>query len=151
MDASADTRTPTLLLSRPSWLITHISTHVGRLLGDAFDSGEWRRYHYALLAALDEFGPASQADLGRRCDIDRSYIVEAINELASRDLVVRAPDPTDRRRNVITITTGGLRQLQRLSEVLDGVQDDLLAPLSPAERTQFVTMLARVLDHQARG
>jgi hypothetical protein len=45
------------LRSKPTWLITHLATHAGRLLGEAFDAGEWRRYHYALLAALEEFGP----------------------------------------------------------------------------------------------
>ncbi|MER7005484.1 MarR family winged helix-turn-helix transcriptional regulator [Dactylosporangium sp. NPDC000555] len=36
--------------------------------------------------------------------VDRSYVVEAINELAERGLVVRAVDPANRRRNTITIT-----------------------------------------------
>jgi DNA-binding MarR family transcriptional regulator len=148
MDSAADTRTPTRLRSTPSWLINHLATHASRMLGEAFDAGEWRRYHYALLAALEEFGPASQAALGRRCEIDRSYIVEAVNELADRGLVVRAADPGDRRRNIITITKAGLRQLHRLGGTLDGVQDALLAPLSPDERAQLTRLLARVLDHQ---
>jgi DNA-binding MarR family transcriptional regulator len=146
MDPADDTA-PTRLRSAPSWLITHLATYAGRLLGEAFDAGEWRRYHYALLSALEEFGPASQAALGRRCQIDRSYIVAAVNELAERGLVRRAPDATDRRRNVITITDDGLQQLRRLSTTLDGVQDALLDPLSPAERNELTTLLGRVLDH----
>jgi DNA-binding MarR family transcriptional regulator len=138
---------PTRLRSAPSWLITHLATYAGRLLGEAFDSGEWRRYHYALLAALEEFGPASQAALGRRCQIDRSYIVEAVNELATRGYVQRAPDPNDRRRNVITITDAGVQQLNQLTATLQGVQDALLAPLSGAERDQLVKLLDRVLEH----
>jgi DNA-binding MarR family transcriptional regulator len=138
---------PARLRTTPSWLITHLATHAGRLLAEAFDAGVWRRYHYALLAALDEFGPASQATLGRRCGIDRSYVVEAVNELADKGLVVRATDPADRRRNTITITRAGVRQLHRMGETLAGVQDTLLAPLSPDERTQLTGLLARVLDH----
>jgi MarR family transcriptional regulator, lower aerobic nicotinate degradation pathway regulator len=72
---------------------------------------------------------------------------EAISELAEQELVVRAPDPADRRRNVITITEAGMHHLERLSTTLDGVQDALLAPLSPAERSELTELLSRVLDH----
>ncbi|WP_433289124.1 MarR family winged helix-turn-helix transcriptional regulator [Pseudonocardia sp. CA-142604] len=147
MDNPADRRTPTRLHSKPTWLITHLATYAGRLLGEAFDAGEWRRYHYALLAALEEFGPASQAELGRRCRIDRSYVVEAVTELAEQKLVVRAHDPADRRRNIITITDAGIDRLHRLGATLDGVQDALLAPLSQHERAELTDLLSRVLDH----
>ena len=142
-----DERAPSRLRSTPSWLITHLATHAGRLLQQGFAPGEWRRYHYALLAALDEFGPASQASLGRRCGIDRSYIVEAVNELAERVLVERAPDPANRRRNTITITPAGVERLHRLGESLEEVQVALLVALTAEERDQLTGLLARALDH----
>ncbi|WP_323139501.1 MULTISPECIES: MarR family winged helix-turn-helix transcriptional regulator [unclassified Streptomyces] len=61
--------------------------------------------HYRILAALDEFGVAGQTELGRRCSMDRSDVVAAINELAEQGCVERTPDPVDRRRNRVTITT----------------------------------------------
>ena len=116
-------------------------------MSEAFGTVGGRRYHYALLAALEEFGPASQAELGRRCSIDRSYVVETVNELADKDFVVRAPAPADRRRNIITITLAGERELERIAMTLDVAQDKLLAPLSPAERTQLTHLMARVLEY----
>jgi DNA-binding MarR family transcriptional regulator len=110
-----------------------------------------RGHHYRLLATLDEFGPASQAALGRRSGIHFSDVVAAINELVDRELVDRAPDPTDRRRNIITITPAGRRHLRRLDKQLAKVQDELLAPLSTDERDQLTSLLARVLDHHRRG
>ena len=104
-----------------------------------------------MLAALEEFGPASQAALGRRTGIDRGYVVEAVNELADRRLVERTWDPEDRRRNIITITPGGVRQLRRLDGVLAGIQDELLAPLSADERDELARLLRQVLDHHASG
>ncbi|WP_223290880.1 MarR family winged helix-turn-helix transcriptional regulator [Streptomyces avicenniae] len=133
----------------PSWLLTHVATHAGRLVGEAFAGMGARRYHYALLAALAEFGPSSQALLGRRCGIDRSDVVAAINELAGDGYVVRDPDPADRRRNVITITTAGARHLARADEVLARAQADLLAPLTEPERTELVRLLG--LLHEAGG
>ena len=110
-----------------------------------------RGYHYRLLAALAESGPASQAELGRRSGIDRSDIVASVNELAEAGFVERTADPADRRRNVVTITPAGVRHLGRLDGVLDEIQGELLAPLSAGERDQLIRLLSRILDHRARG
>src|SRR6266511_2054070 len=75
-----------------------------------------------------------------------------VNEgLAGRGLIERAPDPADRRRNVITITPDGRRHLRQLDKLIATIQDDLLAPLTQPERDQLVRLLARLLDHHARA
>ena len=141
---------PSRVAEMPTWLIGRAYAHSHRLLTEGFASAGVRGYHYRLLAALEEFGPASQAALGRRTSIDRSDVVAALNDLAARGLVERAPDPDDRRRNVITITPAGAEQLRELDEVLAGVQEKLLAPLSPSDRTELIRHLTRLLDQDAR-
>ncbi|MFC9472463.1 MarR family winged helix-turn-helix transcriptional regulator [Nocardia sp. NPDC056952] len=131
----------------PTWLLTQTANHAHRLVSDGFAAADARGYHYRILATLDEFGPASQATLGRRSGIHVSDIVATINELADHDLVDRAPDPTDRRRNVITLTTPGKRQLRRLEKQLAHSQEELLDPLSPAERQQLTGLLSKLLEH----
>jgi DNA-binding MarR family transcriptional regulator len=122
--------------------------HSHRLLAGEFGAAGVRGYHYRLLAALEEFGPASQATLGRRTSVDRSDVVAALNELADRGLVERSPDPDDRRRNVITITAAGRKELKALDKVLDGMQEKLLAPLSAPERKKLVELLTRLVEHE---
>jgi DNA-binding MarR family transcriptional regulator len=136
--------------SLPSWLLTQTANHAGRLVADGFSSVGARGYHYRLLATLEQFGPASQATLGRRSGIHVSDMVATINELADRELVERAPDPTDRRRNIISLTTAGKRQLRRLEKRLTKTQDELLAPLSPEERQRLTELLSRLLEHHNR-
>jgi DNA-binding MarR family transcriptional regulator len=142
--------TPARWASLPSWLLTQTASHASRLVGDGFSSVHARGYHYRLLATLDEFGPASQAALGRRSGIHLSDMVAAINELADGKLVERAPDPADRRRNIISLTTAGKRQLRRLEKRLAETQDELLAPLSPQDRQRLTQLLSRLLDHHTR-
>jgi DNA-binding MarR family transcriptional regulator len=149
--SAGQTAAPTRLTDKPTWLISQVSTQAHRLLTEKLASAGARGYHYRLLAALQEFGPGSQASLGRRTSMDRSDVVAAINELASRGQVQRAPDPADHRRNVITITPAGTAHLQRLDELLTDVQDELLAPLAPEERTQLTGLLARLLEHHTEG
>src|SRR5262249_9477228 len=97
-----------------------------RLLTEKLATAGSRGYHYRLLAALQEFGPASQAMLGRRTAMDRSDVVAAVNELADRGLADRSPDPADRRRNVITITPA------RTAHPAGGGKPPRAAPAGPA-------------------
>ncbi|MFD2767213.1 MarR family winged helix-turn-helix transcriptional regulator [Micromonospora eburnea] len=136
--------------SLPSWLLTQTASHAHRLVADGFSSVGARGYHYRLLATLEEFGPASQATLGRRSGIHLSDMVAAINELADHKLVERTSDPADRRRNIITLTAVGKRQLRRLEKRLAETQGELLAPLSPEERQRLTELLSRLLDHHNR-
>jgi MarR family transcriptional regulator, lower aerobic nicotinate degradation pathway regulator len=105
---------PVTVTAEPwSWLVSEVSRVAHRLLTGKLATAGSCGYHYRLLAALQEFGPASQAKLGRRTGMDRSDVVAAVNELAGRGLADRSPDPADGRRNIITITPAGTAHLRR--------------------------------------
>jgi DNA-binding MarR family transcriptional regulator len=143
----ADDASPALLTEKPSWLISQISTHAHRLLTERLAAAGMRGYHFRLLAALEEFGPASQASLGRRTGMDRSDVAAAVTELTGQKLAERVTDQADRRRNIITITASGRARLGQLDALLARIQDELLTPLSPGERRALAGMLTRVLDY----
>ncbi len=130
---------------RPTWLLSRANARSQGLLTDAFSNEGLRGYHFRLLAALDQYGPSSQAELGRGTGIDRSDVVAALNDLVEGRLARREPDPADGRRNVVTITRRGRNTLERLDAVVDDVQAAVLAPLTPTERTTFVRLLAKLV------
>lgn len=143
-------KTPDRLRRRASRLLSQLTMRSDRLITEGLARANATKWHYAVLASLQDFGPGSQAELSRRTGIYRSDMVGVLTELAERDLVERAPDPGDRRRNIITISTQGRRHLRLLDQVLDDLHDELLAPLCPAERDQFVQLLTRLLDHHTQ-
>ena len=130
--------------ARPTWLLSRANARSQGLLADAFGAEGVRGYHFRLLAALDQYGPASQAELGRCSGIDRSDVVATLNDLVERGLARRQPDLSDRRRNVITMTKRGADTLERLDAVLDDVQTAVLAPLTVGERATFVRLLTKL-------
>jgi DNA-binding MarR family transcriptional regulator len=150
MHLSDGSSAPLRLRGKASWLINQLALPANRLVTEGLAGAGTRRYHYSLLAALDELGPASQAELSRRTSIDRSDMVAIVNELTEQGYVQRSPDATDGRRNVITITQAGRRQLHKLDRLLAAVQDQLLAPLSPADRSRLITLLTRLVDYHAK-
>ena len=141
--------TPDRIRTLPSWLLNQAAASASRLVSEDLAQIGAHRTHFSLLAALNQFGPDSQAALGRRCGIDRSDMVALVNELDQRGYVRRAPDPEDRRRNTITITGPGRRRLAQLDRRLSATEDDLLEPLSAAERRALLDILARLIDHHA--
>ena len=144
-------RPPTRVKDRPTWLISRAYARSSGLLNAGFEAhgSGLRSYHYRLLAALEEWGPASQADLGRSTGIDRSDVTAALTELESRNLIERTVDPEHKRRNIVTLTPEGREQLRDLDTVLDAIQDELLAPLNATQRRQFITLMSRLLDDSA--
>ncbi|MCO8269390.1 MarR family winged helix-turn-helix transcriptional regulator [Actinoplanes sp. TRM 88003] len=130
-------------------LLSLAAMHSDRLVNDELARVDARKWHYAVLATLDEFGAASQAQLSDRTRIYRSDLVAVLNELAEREQVERAPDPADKRRNLVRITTAGRRTLRKLDKLLAAVEDEVLAPLDPTQRADLTSLLTTLVDHHS--
>ena len=139
---------PERMRDRPTWLVSRAYARATGLLQEGFaqGGGGLRSYHYRLLAALDEWGPASQAALGRGTGIDRSDVTAALVDLEERGLVRRDVNQEDRRRNIVSITPDGTTRLEALDIVLGEIQERLLAPLSADERRQFLALMHRIAN-----
>jgi DNA-binding MarR family transcriptional regulator len=136
---------PKRLQALPSRLLNLAAGYAQRQVGERLATLGARKWHYATLAALEEFGPDSQSGLSDRTCIYRSDMVATINELTARGFVVRAPDPGDRRRNAITITDEGRRHLKDLDVLIADAEGEFLAPLSDAERAELIRILKLIV------
>jgi len=156
MESNAELRfhngaqTPDRFKSQFSRLLGMTAAQARKVSGGAFEGIGARRYHFMVLAALAEFGPASQAALADRSGVFRSDLVAVLNELSADGYVQRGPDPADKRRNVITMTDAGAQRLDQIDGVLEDVNEHLLAPLDTAERRQVFALLERVNAHLAK-
>ncbi|MEU9531483.1 MarR family winged helix-turn-helix transcriptional regulator [Streptomyces sp. NPDC048213] len=94
--------------------------------------------------AVEVLEPVAQADLGRAVALDPKDLVGILNDLQEASLLVRAPDPKDRRKNAVSLTAAGRRRLEDCTAAGDRANAELLAPLTPDERSQFLDMLRRI-------
>ncbi|MEV8566751.1 MarR family transcriptional regulator [Streptomyces sp. NPDC051322] len=130
--------------SLPSWLAGRVAARGRNLVAEAIAEEGLKLPQHAVLAAVSEYGPVAQADLVRRLGIDAKDVVLLLNHLERSGLVVREPDPRDRRKNAVTVTPTGVRTLKRCAELAEQANAELLSPLSAAERQQLMTLLTRV-------
>lgn len=106
--------------------------------------GEVTAMQWAALAKLDECGPLSQNLLGRRVAMDAATIKGVIDRLSARGFTETRPDPTDRRRHLVALTTAGEAIVRRLVGRAVRITADTLAPLEDAERVALAILLAKL-------
>jgi DNA-binding MarR family transcriptional regulator len=145
-----EAKAPERLRGLPSRLLNLAAGYAQRQVGERLATLDSRKWHYATLAALEEFGPDSQSGLSDRTGIYRSDLVATINDLTARGLVVRAPDPADRRRNAITLTDEGRRHLNQLDLLIADAEAEFLAPLSEADRADLTRILALIVQYHSK-
>lgn len=147
-------QTPARLRGHLFWLLGRASHAAQQLTQDQIAAAGLRRGYYGVLATLDEFGPAAQAEIGRRLRLDPSDMVAILNEMEGKGYISRVQDPADRRRNRVTATAAGLAALDGFDRAITQVEDELLAALRPAERAQLTALLERLVsapDQAASG
>ncbi len=143
-------RPPARLRRLASWQTNKVSILGARLTGQRMPLSA--RADFAVLAALEEYGPLSQADLGRRLGLDRNDVNGILGRLEAERHVHRAPNPADRRRNIVTVTDAGREYLDELQKHADAVHDELLQGLDQGERERLQQLLDKLLgSHQPQS
>ncbi|MFD0568289.1 MarR family winged helix-turn-helix transcriptional regulator [Kitasatospora gansuensis] len=137
---------PARIRQLPSWLLGRAAARGHQLVARALAEEGLRMTHHAVLSAIAELGPVSQAQLGRSLRIDPKDIVAIVNDLQGEDLVTRAPDPADRRKNAVTVSAAYRRRLQRTERLSDRANEELTAALTLAEREQLTALLTRLIQ-----
>jgi DNA-binding MarR family transcriptional regulator len=100
---------------------------------------------WGALNVLDAEGSLTQQALGKCTGIDPSSMVATVDDLEAAELVERRRHPSDRRAHAIHITDQGRETLSRGRHLARRAQEDLLAPLDPAERKQLHELLLRLV------
>jgi DNA-binding MarR family transcriptional regulator len=138
---------PPSLLELDAYLLSKIGKEARRRAALHLAERDLRLWHLAVLAALDDFGPHVQRELASRLGLDPSDVVKVLDDLTDHGHVERTRDTADRRRVQARLTLSGHTALSELLAEARATDEDLLAPLDPAEREQLHGLLARVLDH----
>jgi DNA-binding MarR family transcriptional regulator len=105
-----------------------------------------RPRHVAALIELRDHGQLAQQSLCGQLHLDPTNLVAILNELERRGYAKRRRDPDDRRRHLVEVSKKGLALLEKVSEVMDGVEDDLLDGLEPAERELLEGLLTTIWE-----
>jgi len=87
----------------------------------------------------------SPQDLARLSGIDKAYITRRVRELETHGLICRCRDEQDQRRFRLYLNPDGLQTMNRAQELIHQCEEEMFAPLDPADRQTLATLLAKCL------
>jgi MarR family transcriptional regulator, lower aerobic nicotinate degradation pathway regulator len=140
---------PAALRNRTSYRLVKLAALVRQDCADALSSTGLSQHQHAVLCCLDEFGPACQKDIAIRLGIDGGDLVAFIDGLQQAGLITRERDARDRRRQILTVTAAGRRQLQRVEKLFELAEPGALAVLTDEQRAGLREAAATVLAQHA--
>ena len=135
---------PNALASRLGFLLKHAQLRYQSIQAPALAPLDIDGRLLAVLTLVGAEGPALQARLAERLQVDRTTMVALVDRLEQAGLVERHRDPTDRRGYHVNITTTGSRALKQALDAVQSVERDFLGALSTSEQHQFRALLAKV-------
>ena len=107
---------------------------------------ELTMWEYVVLSGLVD-GPAqTQARLAEAVGRDKTRIIPILDALEVRGLLVRSPDPADRRNKVVTLTEPGRALRTGVARAISTAEEEVLGPLDAAERRTFRELLGRLYE-----
>lgn len=101
---------------------------------------------YMTLGYIRDHPGTTQQEIESSLFMDANSVVLLLNELEAAHFSIRRRDPNDRRRHIVEITPAGRRALERADKAREGLEDEVLAPLSAEERNILRRLLERVLE-----
>lgn len=96
-----------------------------------------------LLTELETLGQATASDLASRLVLEKSTVSRLVNGLRNRGLLLAAPDPDDRRRVHLSLSTKGRDGVKRVHRAARRQVEGALAFMAPQEHQQVVDGLSR--------
>lgn len=144
-EKSEDSREQFLLDEQISHLLRRAHQRASAIFLSVLGEHQITPTQFFAMARLHEKGQLSQNKLGRFAAMDPATIQGVIRRLHERGMIERIADATDRRRMVLSLSPLGHRTVEELLAGAKRVDSEILGPLSADERTQFMSLVKKVI------
>jgi DNA-binding MarR family transcriptional regulator len=135
---------PMQVLSR----VTRLARHLDLARRAAFEAHELETWEFDVLSALRRAGAPYQLSPGRllrETMVTSGTMTNRVDRLAAKQLVLRMPDPDDKRGVLVSLTPDGLTRVDAALEGLLEQERELLGALTTSQRAALAAMLRMVV------
>jgi DNA-binding MarR family transcriptional regulator len=131
-----------------AFLLAQLGAHAAARFADRIASLDLTPAQAGLLRLIAREPGQSQQAIAGQLGTPASRLVLLVDELEGRGLIERRRDPGDRRHYALYLTPEGGQFMKELGRVGAAHEDDICAPLDPAERRELNRLLRRLADQQ---
>lgn len=135
---------PMQVLSR----VTRLARHLDLARREAFEARGLETWEFDVLTALRRAGAPYQLSPGRllrETMVTSGTMTNRVDRMATKGLVVRMPDPDDKRGVLVRLTPDGLSRVDAALEGLLDQERQLLDGLTTSQRESLAAMLRIVV------
>ena len=136
--------------TKPGHLIRRLQQYAVLMFHEETAGFDLTPTQYVTLQVVEHRPGIDQITLSEMTAIDRSMTARIVDALARHRLLDKRPATNDKRANSLFITAKARRLLAAIEASVDRSQARILAPLSPAQRRQFMRMVRTLLDGHAK-
>jgi MarR family transcriptional regulator for hemolysin len=123
-----------------SFLLNHVSYVLRTRMDAAFaEIGLTPRGYCVLSKAMS--GEYTQIELAKMSDLDKTTMVNTLDELEGLGYAERRPSPADRRARIVVVSPAGAEAVDDGTMIADRVHREVLDALGPGEREVFESAL----------
>lgn len=101
--------------------------------------GQWK-----ILVIIGYHAPMSAKEVAERTSLQPEKVTRAVDRLVASRLVTRRPDPSDRRRVMLSLTAKGKSVFTESESIRGAIEGEFLDVLQPAEREAFYRILDKL-------
>lgn len=134
--------------AHPAQLVRRVHQRAAQLFTQSVQWPNLSATQFVSLVTLLKNGPMTLSQLGRLTSMDPATTTVVVRKLVKDGLVEKAQSETDLRATVISLTAQGEHCARDHIPISVMAGESLLAPLTKAERGQFLALLGKLLpDH----
>lgn len=139
---------PAELVASTGFLLGRLGMAVKAATMEEFERAGCSAYHYAILALLEEGARTAQAAIADALRYDPSQLVAHLDALEDGGFIERRRDPSDRRRQMVSLTPAGRKQLALFRRIVKRVESEFLAPLDDDDRAALHELLLKIATNR---
>jgi DNA-binding MarR family transcriptional regulator len=145
-DSELDDPAKELLWGRPGFLVRRLHQIHVALFFEECKGTNITPVQYAILTTLSVMPGLDQTALAQEVGLDRTNTADVVKRLETNELLYRQPDPHDRRTRNVFLTAQGKEVVAVMHESMARAQERMLQPLRPAQKKQFMSLLAILVE-----
>lgn len=106
------------------------------------------KLEFTILMLLSSNDDVTSKRLSVALNIPAPNLTVILDRLETRELIVRVRSQTDRRVQRVRLTVSGCTTVEKMDELSEAMETQLLGHLTPAERAMLFELLRKVAAHR---
>jgi DNA-binding MarR family transcriptional regulator len=143
--SDAPARIPDAILDRVGFLLNRSALKMTEIALKALEPLSLTGKHLGVLMTLKEAGALPQQEIGKCLQVDRTTMVQIVDDLERLGLVERKENPEDRRAYSLGPTTKGREALTKGLQSATAAEREFLGSLSAKDQKELVRILKQLV------